>query len=84
MLLVLPSSRRFIVLDEYRKLANIITTAVFTSAVLATSVLLAEPVNKEAQEVEKDPDQNEEAESRKGATKDSEQAEAEQGACGAD
>jgi hypothetical protein len=72
------------VLDEYRKLANIITTAVFTSAVLATSVLLAEPVNKEAQEVEKDPEHNEEAESRKGASKDREQAEAEQGACGAD
>ena len=71
-------------LDEYWKLANIITTALFTSAVLATSVLLAEPDNKEAREVEKDPAHNEEAESRKGATKDREQPEAEQGACGAD
>lgn len=56
----------------------------FTSAVLATSVLLAEPVKKEAQEAGKDPDHNEEAESSKGATKDREQAEAEQGSCGAD
>jgi len=83
-MLLVPSSRHFIAIDEYRKLANIIATAVFASAVLATSVLLAGPVNKEAQEVEKDPDQHEEAESREGATKDREQAEAEQGACGAD
>ena len=69
---------------NYRKLAKIITTAVFTPAVLATSVLLAEPVKKEAQELGKDPDHKEEAESSKGATKDREQAEAEQGACGAD
>jgi len=69
---------------SYRKLANIIITAAFTSAVLATSILLAEPVKKEAQEVEKDPDHNEQAESSKGATKDREQAEAEQGGCGAD
>jgi hypothetical protein len=65
-------------------LSKIITTAVFTSAVLATSVLLAEPVKKEAQQAGKDPDHNEEAESSKGATKAREQAEAEQGSCGAD
>ena len=81
---VLRSSRHSTVVNEHMKLANAIVISVFISAVLATSVSLAEPANKEAREVEKDPDLNGKAETRKGASREREQLEAEHGSCGSD
>ena len=65
--------------------ATVTITAAFISAVLTTtSVLAAEPADKEVREADKGHDNNEETESGKGTLKDREQLEAEQGSCGSD